>query len=106
MQQDSFNEAIKDQALESPMDVGRTKIRRRFTAMVRTINCSILVDSTQRGAFETFWGDTLKAGTLPFTWVLPVTQVAANFQFRNPAPQYSSIGGANCRVSFVLEVIP
>lgn len=103
--QDGFSEKVEDQLIESQMDAGRAKTRRRFTAPLRLLNVSLNLTAAQRTAFETFYFTTLQAGALPFTWVNPITQAAADMRFRNPAPQYASLGGDLSRVSFAVEVL-
>lgn len=103
--QNGFQESIQDQTLESQMDSGPAKIRRRFTQPLRKITAQMLLTASQRDTFEYFWGTTLQGGSLTFTWVHPITQSSATMRFRNPAPSYSAMGGNSYQVNFVLEVL-
>jgi phage-related protein len=100
-----YQEKYQDQVMESTMDAGPAKLRRRFTKSLRTFQVTLQMTATQAAAFETFWGTTCKGGSLAFDWVHPRTQAAATYRFRNPAPQFSSVGGVAVRVSFTLEII-
>lgn len=105
VQEGGFQERFQDQAVESQMDSGPAKIRRRFTKPIRFIGVQMLMTQAQVIDLETFWLTTLKGGTLPFDWVHPRTRAATTFRFRNPAPTYQSVGGINVMVNFSLEVL-
>lgn len=100
-----FQERLQDQVVESQMDSGPAKIRRRFTKAIRFFACQMLMTPEQTTTFETFWQTTLKGGSLPFDWVHPRTRAATTFRFRSPAPTYSVVGGINVVASFTLEVV-
>ena len=104
--EEGFSERIQDQNIETPMDVGLAKVRRRFTKTLRTLSCTLQLTAAQRTDFETFWGVTCAGGSLPFTWKNPITQATVSMRFRSPAPAYTSLGGgAASRVSFTVEII-
>lgn len=105
VQEGGYQERFQDQTVESQMDAGPAKIRRRFTKAIRFIGVQLLMTSSQVGDFETFWQTTCKGGSLPFDWVHPRTRSATTFRFRNPAPTFSTVGGTNVMVNFTLEVI-
>ena len=98
-----FAEKNQDQAMESKMDVGPVKIRRRFTGAYKLFQVSVMMTSAQVDTFDSFWNSTLSGGTLSFTWVHPRSRAAATFRFRNPAPSRTAAGGTNMVVSFTLE---
>lgn len=100
-----FAEKNQDQAMETRMEVGPVKIRRRLTGAFKTFNVSMMMTSAQADTFESFWRSTLAGGTLPFDWVHPRSRAAATFRFRNPAPSYASAGGTSVVVSFVIEQV-
>lgn len=105
VQEGGYQEKFQDQTIESQMDSGPAKIRRRFTKNLRFLGISMLMTSAQVTDFETFWQTTLKGGSLPFDWVHPRTRVATTFRFRNPAPTFSTTGGINVTANFTLEVL-
>lgn len=100
-----YQEQLQDQTIETQMEAGPAKIRRRFTKSLRRFQINLLMNSTQAAAFETFWQTTCRGGSIPFDWKNPRTQAAATMRFRNPAPQFSSVGGVNVMVQFNVEVI-
>lgn len=105
VQEGGYQETLQDQTVESNMETGPAKIRRRFTKSIRKFQISMLMTPAQATAFEAFWQDTVKGGSIPFDWVHPRTRAAATLRFRNPAPQFSTVGGTNVNVSFNLEII-
>lgn len=100
-----YQEKFQDQTVESKMDTGPAKIRRRFTKAIRFISCSMLCTPSQVTDFETFWQTDCKGGSISFTWVHPRTRAATTFRFRSPAPTYSVTGGTNVTINFTLEVV-
>jgi hypothetical protein len=105
VQEGAYSETIQDQTIESQMDSGPAKIRRRFTKSIRKFSISLMMTSAQVDTFETFWQSTVKGGSLPFDWVHPRTRASATLRFRNPAPNYTvNGGGAAIIVGFTLEI--
>jgi hypothetical protein len=106
VQEGGYSEQIQDQTIESQMDAGPAKIRRRFTKSIRRFRVSMQMTPAQTDAFETFWQTDCRGGSVPFTWVHPRTRTAATLRFRNPAPQISTLGGGTSNVvSFEVEII-
>lgn len=92
VQEQGFDETLPNQRLESSVDSGPPKARRRFTKNYRAIQCEIWCDADQADDFEDFYETDLAGGVLPFTWVNPVTQTAATFRFRGSPPRRSVRG--------------
>jgi hypothetical protein len=105
VQEGGYQERFQDQKLESSMDTGPAKLRRRFTKQIRFIGVQMLMTESQVTDFEAFYFTTLKGGVLPFDWVHPRTRSATTFRFRNPSPTYGVTGGVNVLVNFTLEVV-
>lgn len=105
---DSYEETPTDQTVETPMESGPVKIRRRCTADYPVIKCAIDVDVTQRAAFWDFWKTTLAGGSLKFDWVHPITRADTTFRFRKPVPSLKPVSGSKTqfRLAFSLEVQP
>jgi len=102
----AFSERIQDQTIESQMDTGPAKIRRRFTKSLRTFSIQLMMTPAQTTTFESFWQNDCKGGSIPFDWVHPRTRAAATLRFRNPAPTIQSTGsGAANVVGFSLELV-
>jgi hypothetical protein len=101
-----YQETLEDLTVESQMDTGPAKVRRRFTTSVRKFQISIMCDEAQAAIFETFYTTTCGGGALSFDWVHPRTRVARTFRFKKPPPTVTvSGGGANVRYSFALETV-
>lgn len=101
-----YSEDLEDQTVESQMDAGLAKVRRRFTARVRRFQLTIQMDAEQAETFEAFFHDTLAGGSLPFDWRHPRTGLSTRFRFRKPVPKLTPVGGEYVRASFAVESIP
>lgn len=102
-----YNEQLPDQTVETQMDTGPVKVRRRFTVAPRRFGVVVVMDPDQIAVFEEFYGDTLAGGSLSFDWVHPRTRVSKTFRFRKPPPSINSLGngGLDMRVTFALETL-
>lgn len=100
-----YSETLEDQTLETSMDTGPVKVRRRFTTGIRPFRFTIQMTAAQAATFETFYLTTLQGGSLSFDWVHPRTRVAKVFRFRKPPPQITS-RGETVFVSCAVETIP
>jgi len=70
-----------DVVLETQMDAGPPKARRRYTAGFRLVSGTIDLTHAQRATLDTFYVDTLQGGALPFDWIHPLTSQPATFRF-------------------------
>jgi hypothetical protein len=102
-----YNEQVPDQTIETQMDAGPAKVRRRFTTAPRRFGVVVVMDPDQVALFETFYLETLAGGSLPFDWVHPRTRVSTTFRFRKPVPSINPLGngGTDVRVTFGLETV-
>lgn len=102
-----YQEQMEDQTIESQVDAGPAKVRRRFTASVRRFQVVVQMTPAEADIFEDFFLNTLQGGSLSFDWVHPRTRVAKVFRFRKPAPQISVSGsGEIVRYTMTLEALP
>lgn len=92
--------------LETPMDAGPPKVRRRFTAAPTPLTGSMTVDVAQLAIFQTFIRDTLLGGAVPFDWVRPSTSDACVMQFKKKGVQYSHIEADNALIRMQLNILP
>jgi hypothetical protein len=102
VQERGYREDLPDQTVESQVDSGPPKVRRRFTKNFRAIQASIQCDAEQDEIFDYFYNTTLEGGTQPFLWLNPVRQALALFRFRRPAPVKTVFGGINVAISMNL----
>lgn len=103
VQEQGYSEHLPKNVVESQLDAGQVKRRRRFTRTWRELACVIWCDLDQRDTFEFFYETTLGGGIDPFTWVNPVTQRMALFSFRGEPPSYQPFGGENVQIRFQLH---
>ena len=101
--EEGYSEKLNDQTIESQMESGSVKVRRRFTKQIRKFSIVLMLNESQLATFEDFWQNSLNGGSLPFDWLHPLTRQSLTLRFRNPAPSYTPAGGAYMRVSMVLE---
>jgi hypothetical protein len=100
----------QDGRFRTLMDAGPAKMRRRFSATVRTFVVPIELNGTQRQAFDSFWITDTQGGAISFSWTDPVTDAALNFRFVAP-PQWTLDAGGTVaarlwRAQLNLEVLP
>jgi hypothetical protein len=99
-----FSESEPDQLLVTAMEAGSPKTRRRYTAANPPFTLSVAMTAAQRVIFKDWFDIDLRGGSLPFTWVHPITRDAATYMFRKPVPKWSVRGNAHI-VSFAVEKI-
>mgnify|MGYP000884912405 FL=1 len=102
---DGYVETEPNVIKRTDMDEGPAKQRPRFTVGIRPFLVQLEMDLDQVAIFETFYEDTLKDGTLPFTWKHPRTQVNTDFYIRQ-TQKVKMQGARNYRVTMALEVMP
>lgn len=101
-----YSERFGDQTIETQMEAGPHKIRRRFTTQNRLFGVQIEMAPAQAAIFDAFYHEDCAGGAATFTWVHPRTRVAGTFRFRRPAPSFRvSQSGEQVTVSFVMEML-
>ena len=101
-----FEESIGDNVISSPVDRGRPKRRRRYTAAPYPLSGSIRISSAQWDTLKTFHQTTLQSGILEFKFPNPDnigTMLDAIF---TEPPSRSNIGGQRYRARLSLEIQP
>jgi hypothetical protein len=92
----------QDNLLRGPADAGEGPRRRRFSAVSRLLNFTMVMSATQLATLQTFYKTTLGGGVSRFTYVDPVSGDAKEFAFAEPY-QVQDMGGVDCfRVSLAL----
>ena len=81
LQDPGTSENPPDVVVETQMDAGPPKARRRFTAGFRLVGGSLALTHAQRATLDTFYMDTLEGGALTFDWIHPITSAPATFRF-------------------------
>ena len=101
-----FGEQAPNTVIRSQMEAGPSKVRRRFTAGVRNIECQMRLTPDQVETLDTFFVSTVAGGALSFDWKHPRNGTAVTFRFIEP-PSYSPMTrGVAWQVSMRLEVLP
>ena len=93
------------QTIETPVDVGPVRLRRRSSLSVVRINGSVQLDSAQRDTFITFYMQTLQGGSLSFNWNHPYdASQSVTMKFVKPDPKLTVIGSLEFRAAINLEM--
>lgn len=101
-----FNEQVPNTLIRTQMEAGPPKVRRRFTAGIRTMDMQLRITPAQVDALDVFYDSTLQGGALPFDWVHPRTGVAATYRFVEP-PSYATMArGRLWTATLKLEILP
>lgn len=103
---DGYAETEPDVIRRTEMDEGPAKQRPRFTVGIRPFLVQVELDVDQVAIFQTFYEDTLKDGTIPFSWKHPRTQVNTDFRFIGQPQKMRVQGARNWRITMALEVMP
>jgi hypothetical protein len=96
-----YSTTRQNQTIRSEMSVGPPKQRRRFTAGTQTHEVTIHIDLSQKSDLDTFYLNTLQAGSLSFTW----SYFTGNVRFVEPI-QYNPITPQLFSAAFQLEELP
>ena len=103
---DGYSEQAPNTVLRSQMEAGPPKLRRRFTAGVRTIECQLRLTPAEVADLDLFFTETVAGGSLPFDWKHPRTGTAQTFRWVEP-PTYTPLArGTRWRATLRLEILP
>lgn len=105
-QKQGYGEGLEDPGrIRSQMDVA-TKMRRRASAGVSTMNCVFDCTDAQADTIEDFYVNGTSHGTLAFTWEHPRTGVLYTDKWRFvDVPTFSPVG-EGFKVAVQLELLP
>lgn len=97
--------------VRSDMDTGPAKQRARFSATVRQYDAELILTGAQLTTFATFYDTTIGQGAESFTWIDPVTDVAATLRFMSDPEDVLIVAHDDpderqWRVRFQLEQLP
>jgi hypothetical protein len=102
----SWSEEPPDLLLETPMDAGPFKTRRRFTAGFRPVEGAMTLDYDQFLIFDEFYEVSILGGSIPFDWVRPSTRAACVMQFRKKGVTYNDLEAGNVLARMRLYILP
>jgi len=103
---DGYSEGIGDGRVRSQTDMGPPKVRRRSSAMPKTLQGRMLMTGAQLATLQSFVETTLVGGSLPFTFTDPVTRGSILVRFAGSLPSWTGRGGDTYAVALELEVLP
>jgi hypothetical protein len=103
--QDGYSEALPNNLLRSPMDVGPAKVRRRMTSATKLLQGMQRMTPAELAEFIAFYEGSLLSGVLRFAWKRPLGGAAVEMRFTEP-PSWTAISGECCEVSMRLEILP
>lgn len=97
--------------VRTQMDTGPYKQRRRFTAVTRYLEGTMLMTNAQRATFDTFYVTTINQGADEFDFIDPVdASTVQSVRFTMPPTFSALIGGSSgvdfYRVTISLEILP
>lgn len=102
----SFSRIPGNNVIYSETDFGPSKVRRRTTLRVDTIQGDILLkDNDEYNDFFTFFTSTLQDGTLSFNFQDPVTKNPIEVKFKEARFQLRDVGFETYRISMTLEIV-
>jgi hypothetical protein len=107
-----YSRTQQNNVIENRPDFGPTLRRRRFTAISKYYDVSMVIDEAGLTIFDSFFNSTIKSGALSFAWRNPDNDVAADCRIVPDTVEHTQVspGGTEERrlymVTFVLEVLP
>lgn len=101
----SWSESPRDSLIRTEIDIGLSKVRRRYTAVITDVSVSLTMKLADYQTFLNWYATTLKQGLEPFTYKDPATGTVKTYRFREPY-QSELIQGRAARVSMAWESVP
>ena len=103
---EGYTETAPNTLIRTNMDAGPAKIRRRYTAGVRTFNMDLFLTTAQVEILDIFYMTTTKGGSEQWTWKNPRTAAVANFRFVSEPTYKHEPYKDYYKVSLHLEQLP
>lgn len=100
--ENGYQEQFPKNTVETEMETGAPKVRRRFTKVFRKFQCTMMMTTDQASVFEVFYFNTCAGGSASFDWVHPRKRTAMTLRFTQPPPTFQPYGGNYVRVGFAL----
>ena len=100
-----YRRSTKDLLLESPMEQGPPKVRRRMTNNIDPFPCSMLMTTAQLAIFKPFHEDTLLGGALRFNFLDPDDGTTA-IEVRIPKAEWEPVAPGHWIVDMQMVIYP
>lgn len=101
----SYREAPIDQTIRSATDLGRPRVRRRFTRDIIVVSGIMRMTQSQVDSLKTFYYTTCVGGTDSILITNPFNAIQSEYNFLSP-PEFVHIGHDRYDVSLSLELLP
>lgn len=103
---ESYNEGVGDGRLRSQTDTGPGKVRRRSSAMPRSLAGQMVMTGAQLETFISFVETTLANGVLPFAFKSQRGGASILVRFGEELPSWQRHGAGKYLVTLNLEILP
>lgn len=88
-----FSFSYGSTVINSETEIGLPKSRRRFTKSVDRINCSVLLEKSDKPTFDNFYKTTLNGGQTPFEFEDPFGAGIKEYKFDpESTPEITPVG--------------
>lgn len=111
-EKNSYNYRPQNALIRTDMDTGPPKVRRRFTAITKDHSGTIIMDTTEKESFETWFYTTAGFGSEEFTITNPqddADTITCRFKSGNGEPLYNikqNGGTLDWEIQFTMEELP
>lgn len=89
-----FGEGFPDRVLRSPMEMGRPKVRARYTAAPVPYTYTLEFTSDELTLFQAWFNDDIAGGALSFDFINPRTGALQEYYFQE-TPKEVAVGGGD-----------
>ena len=100
-----YSQTEKSGTIRSPMGYGPDKTRRRTTATIQPVTCSLILTDAQKTALIAFYNTDTVNGAVSFDWVDHLNGGAASYRFLAPI-SWASAGCNLWLAGMSLEILP
>lgn len=101
-----YEEGFVDVVLRSPMDTGKAKRRRRFTAATKPLKVTVPLSGAELDIFIAFYEDDIDGGAVSFNYTHPRTGETVVVAFVSVPQPATPFGVDRFSVTLDLEIIP
>lgn len=101
----SFQITLEDNIIRSEVAFGKPKQRPRYTAVGELFSGTFIANKSEYTTFALFYKNNLNYGTDTFTWVHPITRLAATMEFTENYT-ITHVSGDQYKIGVNLRTIP
>ena len=104
IEQNGYKEGNIDNLINSPMNMGPYKSRRRSTEAYQPLSASMVMSTAQRDEFYTFYKTEIYSGALSFLFPKPGV-VGSTIETKITTFSFAPISGSQWRITLSLVVL-